>query len=175
MAREHLASRDNWQRESAVRGGEVELAFDAVMRAYTKDTKYTYTRQPSDLRGIYGQHPAGGPHGVRPDSVVRNGETGRSIFVEVKRQGDRGNAHERACKYFTPGIISSTRKIAKQPKGVIPFWWIFAGGMATSARYVQEIRHWFLGVEGNLLLWQSIGDYEPVIRHFEQHIQRMLD
>ena len=176
MAREHLAGRANWQRRSAVRGSEVERSFDAIMRAYTRDTRYDYEHQPSDLHGIYGAHPASGrPHGIRPDAVVRNTETGRSVFIEVKRQGDRGNAHERACKYFTPGIIASACEIARQPAGVIPFWWIFANGIATSARYVQEIRHWFLGVEGHLLLWQSIEDYEPLIQHFEQHIQPLLD
>ena len=170
MGREHLENRDNWQAESAIRGSEAERAFDAIMRLYCTGTEYRYTSKPRDLREIYGRS-----HGIVPEAVIRNSRTNRAVYVEVKRQRNAGNAHERACKYFAPGIIASARAIANQPDDIIPFWWIFTNGIATDPRYVQEITHWFRGVEDNLLLWQAIRDYEPVVDHFERCIKPMLD
>ena len=169
MGREHLANRDNWQRESSIRGNEAERAFDAIMRLYCIGTEFVYVSKPRDLREIYGR-----AHGIIPEAVIRSTKTNRAVYVEIKRQRDAGNAHERVCKYFAPGIIASTREIANQPADVIPFWWIFTNGIAVAPRYVQEITHWFKGVEGNLLLWQDIQDYEPVVAHFERHIRPML-
>lgn len=175
MGREHLEGRDNWQRDSAIRGSEAERAFDAIMQNYVIGTDYEYEYKPNDLRGIYGLQPgAQRPHGILPEAVIRSRTTGRAVYIEVKRQRAAGNAHERACKYFAPGIIASARAIAKQSEGTIPFWWIFTNGIATDPRYVQEITHWFRGAERNLLLWESIHDYEPVVSHFERHIQPML-
>ena len=175
MGREHLERRDNWQREAADRGGQAEWVFDAIMRTYVIDTDYEYQRKPSGLRGIYGSLQSGNPHGIIPEAVIRNKATGRALYVEVKRQRAAGNAHERACKYFAPGIISSAQAIANQPSSVIPFWWIFTNGIATDPRYVQEITHWFLGIEPHLFLWQDLNDYAPLIDHFERHIAPLLD
>lgn len=175
MGREHLEGRDNWQREAGYHGEGAEFAFDAIMQRYVIDTDYSYESKPGDLRGIYGTSATTGrPHGVVPDAAIRSRSTGRTVYIEVKRQREKGNAHERACKYFAPGIIASARTIAKQPEGVIPFWWVFTNGIATDPKYVQEIRHWFQGIEGHLLLWKSIGDFNPVIDHFERHIRPML-
>lgn len=170
MGREHLKSRANWQAASAISGSEAERAFDAIMRLYCLGTEFMYVSKPRDLREIYGTS-----HGIVPEAVIRNTRTERAVYVEVKRQGDRGNAHERACKYFAPGIVASTRVIANQPEGVIPFWWIFTNGIARAPRYVEEIRHWFQGIQCNLLLWENIRDYEPVVDHFERCIKPMLD
>lgn len=169
MGREHLEARDNWQAESAVRGGDAERAFNEVMRKYCIGTDLSYASKPRDLSEMYGPR-----HGIAPDGVIRNTKSGRAVYVEIKRQRNAGNAHERACKYFAPGIIASAREVAGQPDDVIPFWWIFSNGIASDPRYVQEIMHWFRGVEGNVLLWQSLDDYEPVIDHFERYIAPML-
>ncbi len=129
--------------------------------------------KPRDLIGIYGVNPSTGkPHGIAPDHGIY-GPDGRSIFVEIKRQRAAGNAHERACKYFAPGIIKSGREIAKQPDGVIPFWWIFAEGIAEDPRYVREITHWFQGVERHVLLLPR-PDEQALTDHFEKHILPLL-
>ena len=156
-------------------GIEAEAAFNAIMRKYVIGTGYEYESQPDDLNAIYGSPPQSQrPHGIRPDAVIRSMKTRRAVFVEVKQQ-TVGNAHDRACRYFTPGIIGSSQVIANQPKDMIPFWWVFTGKLASEPGYVQEIKHWFLGVEGHLLLWQSTQDDKPVIDHFEQYIRPMLD
>jgi len=176
MAREHLEGRDNWQADGAQRAHEAETFFDAIMQNYLLGSEFEYAYHPTDLNAIYGVQPNGMcPHGIVPEYVIRHRGTQRAVYVEIKRQRAAGNAHERACKYFAPGIIASARVIAKQPDSVIPFWWIFTNGIASDPRYVQEITHWFRGVEANLLLWRDIRTFEPVVDHFERYIAPMLE
>lgn len=174
MAREHLELRDNWQREGNFRGNEAERAFQSAIVSHLGQNFRTNFK-PQDLKGIYGTNDeTGRPQGVIPDYLIRNVETGRAVFVEIKRQRAAGNAHERACKYFSPGILMSARQIANQPDDTIPFWWVFTNGIATDARYRREIAHWFRGVEAHLLLWEDIGDPGAVKRHFDAHIRPLL-
>jgi type II restriction enzyme MunI len=68
------------------------------------------------LAAIY-TPPAGryGRHGIIPDFAIDNLKTKKPLYVEVKRQdgwvegkeksAGRGNAHERSCKFFTPGLL----------------------------------------------------------------------
>lgn len=142
------------------------------MRVYLQDTPFTGTKNPRDLRSIYGDR--NGRHGIAPDYALRNNRTGKTVYVEIKRQRAAGNAHERACKFMMPGILNSMRTVANQPAGVIPFWWVFSNGIANDIRYRREILHWFQGIEPHVLLWRRIDDYRPVIDHFESHIQPLL-
>ena len=59
-------------------------------------------------------------HGIYPDFAVDNLATVKSLYVESKRQDgwveggarkdERGNAHERSCKFFTPGLLKIMSK-----------------------------------------------------------------
>ena len=59
--------------------------------------------------------------GVSPDFSITNTRTGKILFGEIKRQdgwvegkdpsAGRGNAHERMCKLFTPGLLNAYREI----------------------------------------------------------------
>lgn len=174
MAREHLSARDNWQTEGNFRGNEAEQAFQAVMAQYL-DERFETSYKPTDLNGIYGRHATGRPHGIVPEYVIRNVKTGKAIFVEIKRQRAAGNAHERACKYFAPGVIASAQKIANQPGDILPFWWIFSNGIATDPRYRREILHWFKNIESHVLLWEDINDRSAVERHFDNYVRPLID
>ena len=174
MGRDELRARANWQKKANEQGKESELAFDGFMWDYLETTDFEMEWEPKDLAGIYGVSEKGNPHGIWPECALRNSETGKTIYVEIKRQGKGGNAHERACKYFTPGIIMSAREIANQPEGVIPFWWVFTNGLARYSRYQREIMHWFVGMEGQVLLWRDIDDPQVLIEHFDKHIRPLL-
>lgn len=175
MAREHLEDRDEWQREAGARGRGAEDIFHIIITLYLRDTEFEVTERPDSLQGIYGRHDGTGrPHGIIPESVIRNTKNGKMIWVEIKRQRAAGNAHERACKYFMPGIVESARNIGRHPEGVIPFWLIFTNGIARSPCYRQEILHWFRGYEKNLLLWKSLNDHGAILEHFERHIKPLL-
>lgn len=179
MARDHLANRANWQKLSAARGLSAEDTFTVIMQMYLQDTPITATHKPNDLAGIYGQRRGADgkwrKHGVRPEFAFHNTETGKAIYVEIKRQRAAGNAHERACKYLMPGIVASAQQIANQPDNVLPFWLIFTNGIASDPNYQREILHWFRGIEPHLLLWENVRDYDAVTGHFDECIRPLLD
>lgn len=145
---------------------------------YLDKTDFAATKNPADLRSIYGtrisKNGRKGPHGIYPEYGIKSNSSGKSIYVEIKRQRPEGNAHERACKYFTPGILNSMRQHANQPHEVIPFWWIFTNGIANDKHYRQEIMHWFQGIEAHVLLWKKVHDHAAVTNHFDQHIRPLL-
>ena len=178
MARDHLSDRPNWQGTSAARGHGAEDAFTVIMQMHLRGSSIEAVYKPNDLAGIYGQRRGPDdrmrPHGVRPEFAVRNRETDRAVYVEIKRQRASGNAHERACKYLMPGIVASAQPIANQPAGVLPFWLIFTNGIATNPNYRQEIMHWFRGIERHVLLWENVRDVAAVTDHFDQHIRPLL-
>ena len=69
--------------------------------------------------------------GISMDFAIRNLHTGRILFGEIKRQdgwietttmaAGRGNAHERSCKYFTPGLLNVLRKTSGISDDILPF------------------------------------------------------
>lgn len=178
MPREALSKRAKWQGEAGAKGRSAEDIFTVVMKMHLKADKFELERQPSTLRGIYGDRGKPGgkmrPHGIIPEFEIRNPANNKAVFVEIKRQKAGGNAHERACKYMMPGIVKAVRQAACQPKSVLPFWWIFTNGIAKDEFYRQEISFWFQGYERNLLFWPQVRDPEDVVDHFEQHIRPML-
>lgn len=177
MGRAALMSRANWQNFAAGRGNEAERNFRDALSLHLQGSDLIGEDSPRDLRGIYGTNIwASGTqgHGIQPDFSIRSEKTSKIIFVEMKRQQARGNAHERACKFMMPGIIESARQIANQPISVIPFWWVFADGIASDPRYRQEILHWFKGIEGHVFLWKDLNDTSALLAHFDQHIKPLL-
>lgn len=175
MAREHLEQRDNWQGEASERGRKAEDVFDEIIRHHLRGSAIEADFQPMDLAGVYGTRRSGRPHGLRPECAIRNTRTGRTVFVEIKRQRAAGNAHERACKYLAPGILAAMREVGRQPANVVPMWWIFTNGIARDPDYRQEISFWFRGLEPNLLLWDDLDDHAMLINHFEASIRPMLE
>jgi len=116
MAREHLEGRRPWQDLAGTRGSTAEDVFCVIMESHLEGTAYTGVHKPKDLEGIYGTRSGKDgrvrPHGIHPEYAIQNTNTGKSIYVEIKRQRAAGNAHERACKYMMPGVLASAREIA---------------------------------------------------------------
>ena len=175
MAREHLEQRENWQEEANKRGRKAEKVFDEIIQRHLRDSGLEPIPKPRSLATIYGKRESGRSHGVRPDYAIRNQADGRTVFVEIKRQRDEGNAHERACKYLAPSMLTAMREVGRQPATIVPMWWIFTEGLAQNPDYRQEISFWFRGLEPNLLLWDDLDDHGVVVRHFETHIRPMIE
>lgn len=167
MGREELSGRDKWQDLAGDQGKEAEIEFYQAMICHLRSSGMRVEKNPKDLDQIYVSED--GRWGIQPDFAI-SGE-GRTVYVEVKRQQAGGNAHERACKYWTPGILDSMRR-----KGgwsdplVVPCWWIFTGGLTRAPRYRTAIEHWFRNHEGHVLLWQDISDHNTLTQHFDRHI-----
>lgn len=137
MARKHMEWRENWQAEAAERGVKPEKVFDLIMHHYLIDSPIAGIENPKELRAIYGDEHS--RYGIAPDYVFRHRGTNRSVLVEIKRQRAKGNPHEWARKFMTPGILNSIRRISYQLQGVIPVWWVFTDEIASYLRYRRGI------------------------------------
>ena len=170
-----LGRRENWQRDAGGAAQNSERGFGEVMaELFSRPTHahYKLREKPDDLRRIYGGARGGG---VVPDFSITNEETGRKIFIEVKRQGPGGNAHERAGKYFAPGLAKEGRKKGKLPDGVFPFFLVFADSLASDDRYQREITKWFNEeLAKHFLLWKDRSP-ELLERFFEENMRPVLD
>ncbi len=75
--------------------------------------------------------------GIKPDLMIRNKVNGKMHFVEVKNQGDHGNAHERCGKYAT-GILDHMKR--KMGVSHHPISYIFGGDMVHKRKYDLELK-----------------------------------
>jgi len=137
-----------------------------------------------DIKEIYKPKELIQKHGVFPDFAIDNKETGKTIYLEVKRQDGwvenkkrsdgRGNAHERLCKYFTPGLLQILRKQSKIEEPNLPFWIIFQGDITRDPCRVREITCWFKEYTPNYFFWRDINEKSPLIEHFLRNIKPLL-
>lgn len=191
--------RRKWQDYGGFKATKAEHAVYEVFETLFKNTDYELTRQPKCFSRIYldtklSEQEAGEiynpptvikQHGIKPDCLIRNNRTGKTIFIEIKRQDGwvegkqrkdgRGNAHERFCKYFTPGLLKLLRKSGGIADDVYPFWVIFVGDVTRDPCHVREIRYWFDGHDENVMFWRNTEDYAALVNHFEEHIAPILD
>jgi hypothetical protein len=69
-----------------------EKSFIAVARACLPADRYEVVEKPRDLAALFPALEKGSRDwGVVPEAGVTSLRTGRKLFVEVKKQGDRGN------------------------------------------------------------------------------------
>ena len=124
--------------------------------------------------------------GVSPDFAIENTETGKILFGEIKRQdgwvegkepsAGRGNAHERLCKLFTPGLLNVYRKIGGiNTEDVLPFWVVFEGDITRDPKRVREITFWFDKYYMNFFMWRPNASDEVLIQHFNDYLKKYLD
>ena len=176
IPREFLANRGNWQADANQRGLAREAGFYGVMGSAFKNLPgldiYRVERKPQHLKRIFGKS---GRWGVEPDAAVTNTKTGRTAFVEIKRQRPAGNAHERACKYFAPGLVLVAREKGNIHQDDFPFFLIFTNGLATNEKYMSEITFWFSApeVEKHFCLWgEEAGE---LLDFFLNNIRPVID
>lgn len=148
----------------------------------------TYPLPPNVLREIYdidvnALNPNGTPRynwGISMDFAIRNRSNGKTLFGEIKRQdgwvettsmhAGRGNAHERSCKYFSPGLLSVIRQASGLSSDILPFWLVIVGDIARDPRRNREIAYWFQGYEKNYYMWRNIDDVADLLDFFENNL-----
>lgn len=168
-----LSERAIWQDRAANAGSGLErVVHEVLVECLGLDRDIHINEKPRDFAKVYQ-----GKWGAIPDLSVRNEATGKSIWIEVKQQNAAGNAHERACKYFAPGLLRLGESLGNVAR---PFFFIFAGGMVDNLpraeKYVAELSTWFdaPGWENRLLMWRQ---HDPVdlCQWFEDAIRPSLD
>ena len=168
-----LSERAVWQDRAAHAGSHLERVVRQVLsECLGLDPEIHISEKPRDFARVYQDR-----WGAIPDLRVRNEGTGKSIWIEIKQQNAAGNAHERACKYFTPGLLRIAEDIGNVSR---PFFFIFAGGMVDdlpkAEKYLAELSTWFdaPGWENRLLMWRQ---HDPVdlCEWFEDAIRPCLE
>ena len=199
MANPNLTKREKWQDYSGKNAGEAEKDFFDVFNEFFLDTDYKIRSKPREFKKIYVdvQLPSETlsqiytpdvpitNHGISPDYAIDNKKTGKTLYIEAKRQdgwvegkprkAGRGNAHERSCKYFTPGLLKILRAKGKLGDDVLPFWTVFQGDISRDPCRVREVTLWFDTFEAHYFMWRNSKDPIPLLDHFNKNLKHLLD
>lgn len=199
MGSDHNRLRRKWQDYG---GGNATIAeatfFDSFQKVF-QDTQYRIRAKPKEFQRIYVDIPLSKQetseiynppkpitrHGVFPDYAIDNLESHKTLFVEVKRQDGwveggkrsdgRGNAHERSCKFFTPGLLRILREESGIETPHLPFWTVFQGDITRDPCRVREITCWYGEFNSHFFFWRQSPNPELLFEHFEENLAPLLD
>ena len=202
MGKKELSNRLNWERLAGIKAAGAEQNLYKVFEAAFVGTKYKLHKKPVHLKNLYASVDLGNdvlneifnPNidlaktkwGVSPDFAIENTETGKILFGEIKRQdgwvegkdpsAGRGNAHERSCKLFTPGLIKTYRQIGKIDSiEILPFWVVFEGDITRDPKRVREIAFWYDMYQDNYFMWRPNVSGDVLVKHFDEKLKKYLD
>lgn len=197
MSSDHNRHRKKWQDYG--NAAVAEQSFKEVFETFFKGSDYIIRKSPKEFQKIYVNvkltdsvlseiYTPNEPitkHGVVPDYAIGNKRTGKTLYVEVKRQDGwveggvrsdgRGNAHERSCKYFVPQLLEILRQHSKIKPPALPFWLVFQGNITRDPRRVREITLWYTGYESHLFFWRDAPKPESLLAHFQEKLARLLE
>lgn len=197
MGTNELRKRDIWQDSSGGKAGIAEKSFYEVFLKEFKGSDFRVRPRPKEFKNIYSKIKLSDVvlvniynpdetwvHGVIPDFAIDNLKTKKTLYVEVKRQdgwvegkprkAGRGNAHERSCKFFTPGLLKILRGYGKLGNKALPFWVVFQGDIARDPKRVREIHCWYTGYPAHFFLWHNSADGKPLVNHFNKKLKHLL-
>lgn len=184
MGRVALHGRENWQTESGPRGksGTAEKDLIEALKRNLDPETYEVDAHPKDFKHLYEnvelssktlseifnpdalamkQSKALG-WGITPDFAIRNKKS--------------GNAHERLCKLFTPGIIKKYREVSGiQDPSILPFWVVLEGDITRDPKRNREIAFWFDKYDKNYFMWRPQMSDAELVEHFNTYLKPYLD
>ncbi len=199
MGSEHNRMRRKWQDYGGNNATIAESAFFDCFSKVFKDTEYSIIPKPKDFQNIYVTVPLSDStvseiytpkdpvtrHGVLPDYAIKNNKTGKTIYVEVKRQDGwvenkkrsdgRGNAHERSCKFFTPGLLNILRQKSLIKEPALPFWTVFLGDISRDPCRVREVTFWYAQYTDHFFFWRKAPNPDLLFKHFDECIVPLLE
>ena len=198
MGTNELRKRDIWQDASGAKAAIAEYSFFKVFQSAFIGTNFKIREKPQEFNTIYVNFPLSKKtlseiynplipikkHGIAPDYAIEHIKSGKVLYVEVKRQdgwvegkprsAGRGNAHERSCKYFTPGLLNVLHKKSRILKDALPFWTVFQGDITRDPCRVREITCWFGKYTNHYFFWRDTKDPSQLIDHFDQNLKHLL-
>lgn len=198
MGSKDLRKREIWQDASGPKAGAAERNFFEVFVEEFEDSDFEVRPNPKEfnnvyfdvklskdvLSAIYKPDLEKWRHGLVPDYAIDNKKTGKTLYVEVKRQdgwvegkprsAGRGNAHERSCKFFTPGLIQKLREHGKIGEPALPFWVVFQGDITRDPCRVREITFWYDGFPEHFFMWRDKKDKKALVDHFDKNLKHLL-
>lgn len=198
MGTNELRKRNIWQDVSGPKAGVAEKKFYEVFSQEFKDSDFEIRPNPKEFNNIYFDVKLSKEvlaeiytpdlkkwrHGIVPDYAIDNKKTKKTLYVEVKRQdgwvegksrsAGRGNAHERSCKFFTPGLLKILRKHGKLGKNILPFWVVFQGDITRDPCRVREITCWYNKYSAHFFMWRDLKNRKSLIDHFNNKLKHLL-
>lgn len=121
-----------------------EQDFISALQTILDPAEFEVVDHPRDLARIID-----GVYGVVPEAKITYLPTGRSVYFEVKKQGPRGNAEERAAKHHTVEFYRRMHEVTGLPYH--PFVTVMCENLASDPRYT--IKHPYFYEEGHYFLW----------------------
>ncbi len=119
-----------------------ESVFVQAARKCLDPDRYEVVAKPKDLRDLFpAAEGKGRPLGIELEAVIVNRQTGKRLYVEVKKQGDAGNADERACKHHTVEFYRTMN--SKFGYDYHPIVTVFCEALATNPRYTRKAPYYF--------------------------------
>jgi hypothetical protein len=197
MGKAELRKRAIWQDTSGGKAGVAEKNFYEAFLEEFEGSDFRIRSKPREFKDIYSKMNLSKEvlaaiyspnetwtHGVIPDYAIDNLKTKKTLYVEVKRQdgwvegkartAGRGNAHERSCKFFTPGLLKILREHGKLGNDVLPFWVVFQGDIARDPKRVREITCWYDEYSAHFFMWSNSANVESLISHFNNRLKHLL-
>ena len=202
MGKKELAGRHNWEQKSGEKAAIAEQNLYKAFEQHFKGTDYVLHKKPKHLKNLYSSvklpdnvirqiyNPPidleNKNWGVSPDFAIENTKTHKILFGEIKRQdgwvegkepnAGRGNAHERLCKLFTPGLLKAYRKIGKiTSPDILPFWVVFQGDITRDPKRNREVSFWFDKYSHNYFMWRPNMTTKDLTNHFDKYLKSYLD
>lgn len=202
MGKKALSGRDNWQEQGGIKALQAEKNLYTVFRQHFRGTDYVLHEKPKHLKNLYAKVQLSEDvlsqiynplidlertkWGVSPDFAIENTRTGKILFGEIKRQdgwvedknpsAGRGNAHERLCKLFTPGLLNAYREIGGiHSNDILPFWVVFEGDITRDPKRNREIAFWFNGYDKNYFMWRPNMTADDLTEHFDLYLKPYLE
>lgn len=197
MGKNDLRERAIWQDSSGEKAGVAERKFYEIFLEEFEGSDFRVRSRPKEFKNIYSKIKLSDEvlaniynpdetwiHGVLPDYAIDNIKSKKTLYVEVKRQdgwvegkprsAGRGNAHERSCKFFTPGLLKILREHGKLGNDVLPFWVVFQGDIARDPKRVREIHCWYGEYTAHFFIWSDSSDDKALISHFNKNLKHLL-
>ena len=202
MGKKELSSRENWQDEGGSRAAVAEQNLYKAFKQHFIDTEYVLHEKPKHLKNLYAGVVLSDyiidqiynppivlektKWGVSPDFAIENTRTHKILFGEIKRQdgwvegkdpsAGRGNAHERLCKLFTPGLIRAYREIGHiESEDILPFLVVFEGDITRDPKRNREVAFWFDRYDKNYFMWRPNMTNKDLINHFDMYLRPYLE
>lgn len=202
MGKNDLSKRSNWEKDGGAKAAKAEQNLYAAFRKHFKGSDYMLHEKPNHLKNLYAQvelsdevkkqifNPSidlSKRHwGVSPDFAIENTKTHKILFGEIKRQdgwvegknpnAGRGNAHERLCKLFTPGLQKAYRRIGGITSAeILPFWVVFEGDITRDPKRNREVAFWFDTYDKNYFMWRPSMTDKELVEHFELYLKPYME
>ena len=130
---------------------------------------YRLRDKPRELAHIFETDGEARNLGLVPEASIEHLKTGRKLFIEVKKQGDRGNAEERAMKHHTVQFYKTLGRHFGYDYH--PYVTVFCEALAKNPRYTTKFK--YLIEPDNYFLWEDY-DLEALKRYLDDRCEAWL-